>query len=148
MTAKAFCVAPKDYARPLSVVGEYITVLASGSTTGSYEVFLQSGPEGSGPQPHAHPWDETFFVTDGEVDFSIEGQEVVVAKAGTLVHLPSGTNHWFRWREGGGAMISITSRLGASRFFSEIDSAVIPDKPDGAKLRDIAMRHGLTVPSP
>jgi hypothetical protein len=45
-------------------------------------------------------------------------------------------------------MISITSRQGASSFFSEIDSAVDPDKPDGEKLMDIARRHGLSVIAP
>jgi hypothetical protein len=45
-------------------------------------------------------------------------------------------------------MISITSRLGASGFFSEIDSAVAPDKPDGEKLMNIARRHGLSVSPP
>jgi quercetin dioxygenase-like cupin family protein len=148
MTEKAFFVVPKDYARPLNVVGEHITVLASGSDTGSYEIFLQSGPEGSGPVPHAHPWDESFFVTSGEVDFSIANEDAVVAKSATLVHIPSGTSHWFRWRAGGGVMISITSRLGASRFFSEIDGAVAAEKPDGVKLMDIARRHGLSVPVP
>ena len=63
MTAKAFVVAPKDYPRPLNVVGEHITVLASEAATGGYEIFLQEGPEGTGPPPHSHPWDESFFVT-------------------------------------------------------------------------------------
>ncbi|MGC1698185.1 MAG: hypothetical protein WA796_05585, partial [Pseudolabrys sp.] len=67
---------------------------------------------------------------------------------GTLVHIPSGTSHWFRWRAGGGALISITSRLGASSFFSEIDSEVAPDKSNGEKLMDIARRHGLSVKAP
>ncbi|MEO6839612.1 MAG: cupin domain-containing protein [Bradyrhizobium sp.] len=148
MTAKAFFVAPKDYSRPLNVVGEHITVLASGTTTGGYEIFLQEGPEGSGPVPHAHPWDETFYVTSGQVDFSIGDDATVVAQPGTLVHIPSGTSHWFRWRAGGGAMISITSRLGASSFFAEIDSSVAPDKPNGEKLMVIAKRHGLSVTAP
>ena len=55
MTAKAFFVAPKDYARPLNVVGEHITVLASGTATGGYEIFLQAGPQGSGPVPSRTP---------------------------------------------------------------------------------------------
>ena len=46
MPAKAFVVTPKDYQRPLNVVGEHITVLASGDATGGYEIFLQDGPEG------------------------------------------------------------------------------------------------------
>jgi hypothetical protein len=33
-------------------------VLASAAQIGSYEIFFQAGPEGSGPSPHNHPWDE------------------------------------------------------------------------------------------
>ena len=145
MTAKAFFVTPKDYARPLNVVGEHITVLASGEVTGGYEIFLQAGPEGSGPVPHTHPWDESFFVTNGEVDFSIGEDETVAALPGTLVHVPAGTRHWFRWRRGGGAMLSITSRLGASSMFTEIDREIAPDQPNVEKLIAICTRHGLTA---
>jgi quercetin dioxygenase-like cupin family protein len=145
MTAKAFFVTTKDYARPLNVVGEHITVLASGEVTGGYEIFLQAGPEGSGPVPHTHPWDESFFVTNGEVDFSIGEDETVTALPGTLVHVPAGTRHWFRWRRGGGAMVSITSRLGASSMFTEIDREIAPDQPNVEKLIAICTRHGLTA---
>lgn len=145
MTAKAFFVTKKDYARPLNVVGEHITVLASGEVTEGYEIFLQAGPEGSGPVPHTHPWDESFYVTNGEVDFSIGEDETVTALPGTLVHVPAGTRHWFRWRSGGGAMVSITSRLGASSMFAEIDREIAPDQPNVEKLIAICTRHGLTA---
>jgi quercetin dioxygenase-like cupin family protein len=147
MTAKAFVVAPQSYPRPLNVVGEHITVLASGEATGGYEIFLQEGPEGSGPVPHSHPWDESFFVTRGEVDFSIDGAEQT-ALTGTLVHLPAGTLHAFRMCQGGAAMVSITSRLGASSMFAELDREIAPDQPDIAKLVAIATGHGLTVAEP
>jgi quercetin dioxygenase-like cupin family protein len=75
---------PRDYARPCAVVGERITVLVTGQDTGSYEIFLQEGAEGSGPPPHHHPWDEAFFVIDGEVSFGI-GNEECTALPGTLV---------------------------------------------------------------
>ena len=52
---------------PLNVVGEQLTVLASGAQTGGYEIFRQVGPEGSGPPPHTHPWDESFYVVRGEI---------------------------------------------------------------------------------
>jgi quercetin dioxygenase-like cupin family protein len=58
-----FIVTPVGAPRPLNVVGEKITVLASSAQTGGYEIFLQTGPEGSGPPPHSHPWDESFYVT-------------------------------------------------------------------------------------
>ena len=145
MTAKAFVVEPKDYPRPLNVVGEHITVLASGATTGSYEVFLQEGPEGSGPIPHTHPWDESFYVIRGEVDFSVNRSDLRAARPGDLVHVPAGTPHWFRWNHGGGAMLSMTSRLGASRLFADIDREIAPDKPDVEKLMSIALRNGLAI---
>ena len=61
----------KSAPQALNVVGERITVLASGEQTGSYEVFHQAGPEGSGPPPHNHPWDEAFYVTRGEIASAI-----------------------------------------------------------------------------
>lgn len=144
MSAKAFVVAPGDYKRPLNVVGEQVTVLASAEATGGYEIFLQQGPEGSGPIPHSHPWDESFYVVKGEVAFGIE-KETRTALAGTLVHLPAGTTHWFRFGKGGAEMVSMTSRLGASKMFAEIDREIAPDRPNVEKLVEIATRHGLTA---
>jgi quercetin dioxygenase-like cupin family protein len=142
-----FVVTPDRISRPLNVVGETITVLASGARTGGYEIFLQEGPEGSGPPPHNHPWDESFYVIDGEVAFGIDGRDMV-APAGTLVHLPAGTTHWFRFGEGGGKMVSMTSREGASHLFADIDREIPPDRQDLGKLVEIGGRHELTVATP
>ena len=145
MPAQAFFTNAHEQGRPLNVVGEHITVLASGETTGSYEVFIQEGPAGSGPIPHTHPWDESFFVIRGVVDFSVNGSDLRPARTGDLVHVPAGTPHWFRWSQGGGAMLSMTSRLGASRLFADIDREIAPDKPDVETLIAIALRNGLTL---
>jgi hypothetical protein len=42
-------------------------------------------------------------------------------------------------------MVSMTSRLGASRLFADIDREIAPDKPDVETLIAIALRHGLTL---
>jgi len=144
---KPIVVTPADTPRPLRIVGEEITVLASGADTGSYEIFRQAGPDGSGPPPHSHDWDEAFYVTRGTIVFGI-GSEELVATAGTLVHLPAGTTHWFRFSAGGGEMLSLTSREGASHFFTELDREVAPVNPDIGKLVAIADRHGLKFPPP
>jgi quercetin dioxygenase-like cupin family protein len=128
----------------LQVVGEEITVLASGGQTGSYEIFRQVGPENSGPPPHSHPWDEAFYVIAGDIAFGV-GDTEMVAVPGTFVHLPAGTTHWFRFSKGGGEMISMTSREGASHMFADIDREVAPNEPDLDKLVQIAGRHGLKV---
>ena len=142
-----FVVTPDQASRPLNVVGEKITVLASGAQTGGYEIFLQVGPEGSGPPPHNHPGDESFYVIKGEIAFGI-GDSEMVASAGTLVHLPAGTTHWFRFGKGGGEMVSVTSRESASRMFTDFDREISPERPDVSKLAEIGARYGLDVPAP
>jgi len=141
---KPFVVRPTDYAPALDIVGEHVTVLASGEATEGYEVFFQRGPEGSGPPPHSHPWDESFYVVKGEIDFGI-GDESMTASPGTLVHLPAGTVHWFRFCKDGGEMISMTSRLGASRMFADMAREVAPVNPDLEKLTEVGARHGLRL---
>jgi len=137
----------REHQQPLNVVGEQITVLASGAQTGSYEIFRQVGPEGSGPPPHTHPWDESFYVIDGEITFTINDHEDTT-EPGTLVHFPAGTKHCFRFGKGGGEMLSITSREAASRLFTDLDREISPDKPDFAKLVEVSVRHGLEILGP
>lgn len=144
MAAKPFVLAPRDYAPALNLVGEHITVLASGEATEGYEIFLQCGPEGGGPPPHSHPWDESFFVIKGEIAFGI-GAESTTASAGTLVHLPAGTVHWFRFGKEGGEMLSMTSRLGASKMFADLAREVAATNPDVGKLAEVSARHGMKV---
>jgi quercetin dioxygenase-like cupin family protein len=146
--AQPVVVTPTDRPQGLNVVGEQITVLADGAATGSYEIFRQAGPEGSGPPPHNHPWDEAFYVIAGQVIFGVEGQDDSLAPPGTLVHIPGGSTHWFRFGPGGGEMISMTSRAGAAAFFTDIDREVSPTEPDFGTLLRVATSHGLTVPLP
>ena len=140
---KPFVVTQATSPRPLNVVGEKITVLASGDQTGGYEVFLQDGPPETGPPPHSHPWDETFYVLKGEVQFSL-GDESQLAAPGTLVHLPAGTVHWFRCGSEGALMLSVTSRKGASEVFAALDREIPPGPPDVPKIIEVIRANGVT----
>jgi len=148
VSARPVVVTPKDRPRGLNVVGEQITVLADGAATGSYEIFRQAGPEGSGPPPYSHPWDEAFFVIAGQVTFGVDGDDNLLAPLGTLVHIPAGSTHWFRFGSGGGEMISMTSRTGAAAFFTDIDREASPTEPDFGVLVEVASSHSVTVPVP
>jgi len=144
MNAQAIVLDTPDYPAAFKVRGEEITVLASGAVTGGYEIFMQEGTEGAGPQPHYHPWDESFYVLRGEVDFNVDSDTPRLAVAGTLVHVPAGTTHWFRWRAGGGAMLSITSRLAASEMFAEIHDAALAGTPSNETMSRICGKFGCT----
>ena len=144
MSREPFVVASNHYPRPLQVVGEHITVLASGAETGGYEIFVQTGMEGSGPPPHSHPWDESFYILAGVVTFGI-GADTCNASPGTLLHFPAGTTHWFHFGAGGGKMLSMTSGAGAAKMFADIDREISPGSPDLRKLIEVGSRHHLSI---
>jgi quercetin dioxygenase-like cupin family protein len=142
---QAFVTTPEQRPSPLDVVGIAVTVLAPNTRTGSYEITLQEGPEGVGPPPHSHPWDESFYVTSGSVLFSARGIDHMVGP-GTLVHVPAGTVHAFRFGAGGGGMVEFSGAGGqATRLFSSVAEEV----PEGAanlpKLLGVMQRHGVAV---
>jgi quercetin dioxygenase-like cupin family protein len=145
---KPIIIFPGQAPSPLKMVGEEVTVLASGTRTGSYEIFHQTGAEGSGPPPHSHSWDEAFYVIEGQVTFGVEAEQDIVAPAGTFVHVPGESTHWFRFGPGGSSMVSVTSRAGASEFFTQVDREVSPVAPDFGVLVGIATSHGLTISVP
>ena len=95
----------------------------------------------------AIPGTNPFYVVKGDIAFGVADKDMV-AVPGTLVHLPAGTVHWFRFGKGGGEMISMTSREAASHFFTDVDRAISPEQPDIPKLVEVARQHQLTVAAP
>lgn len=131
-------------AKPLDVGGFQITVLASTEQTEGYELFRIAGPGGTGPGPHHHDWDESFFVLSGAVLCGVDGVETLAA-TGTLIHVPGGHTHWFKFADGGGEFFSITSRGNASKMFQAFAKGINWANPDRQALVAMAAVYGQTV---
>lgn len=145
MKTEPFVVSPDTYAKALNVLGVNVTVLASNDQTQGYEITLQSGSEGAGPPPHSHAWDESFYVLKGSVEIDVAGH-IHACRAGTLVHLPAGTVHGYRFGPGGGEMFEITAAGGnATRMFANISREVPPGPPDMPMLTTLLERNGVTL---
>lgn len=145
MKTEPFIVAPKDYDEALNVLGVQINVLASNVATRGYEITLQQGEEGAGPPPHHHDWDESFFVVSGRVEISCAGN-ATMCEPGTLVHLPAGTVHGYRFGAGGGRMLEITGQGGhAAEMFTNVSKEIPPGPPDLTKLLDVLSSNGVSV---
>lgn len=132
--------------KPCEILAERITILADHSQTGSYEVYLHDASEGAGPPPHSHPWDEAFFVIEGEVDFDCSGTAKKV-KAGGFVHVPGGTTHAFRYASPTAKMLGFTSREGAAAMFRAVDRECGGASPDMNKLVGVLTRQQVTLAS-
>jgi mannose-6-phosphate isomerase-like protein (cupin superfamily) len=57
--------------------------------------IITKDPHTEGPDPHTHrEEDDSFLILEGEVTFTVEGEDVV-AEAGTFVLVPPGIEHTF-----------------------------------------------------
>ena len=145
MKSQAFVVTPKDYDPPLNVLGIRVTVLASNTATHAYEITRCQGGHGMGPPPHSHDWDESFYVLAGEIEFTCSGR-TVVCPPGTLVHVPAGTVHSFRYLVDGCDMLELTGQGGmATQMFKTVSREIPPGPPDIPLLLEVLSENGVTV---
>lgn len=132
MNTKPFVVRQDQRPSALSVMGAQITPLAPTTAMTDLQVTYQTGEEGIGPPPHSHDWDESFFITKGEVLFTCEG---ITSKcnAGTFVHVPAGTVHAFSFGPDGGEILEITGKgSNAIQMFTDL-SQKMPSRPPNTK---------------
>src|SRR3569832_1036270 len=82
--------------RTIAVVGDVYRFLATGEeTNGKYALFEALVPPGGGPPPHVHSREEEgFYILEGEITITINGERVV-ATAGMFANMPVGTPHCF-----------------------------------------------------
>ncbi len=144
MSTRPFVVTPHDV-KPMSVLGIRITVLAANTATQGYEITLQEGDEGAGPPPHSHDWDESFYVLRGEVEITCEGK-VMTLGAGSLVHVPRGTVHAYRFGAGGGGMLEVSSHGGrATEMFTNVAKEFPRADGDVPKLLGLLLENGVRI---
>ena len=145
MQVQAFVLSPDQREPALNVLGTQVTVLASNAATQSYGITVQQGDEGTGPPPHSHAWDESFYVLKGEIEFLCSGKSQVCTP-GTLVHVPRGTVHGFTYGRGGGQMLEITSHDAlAAQMFTAVHNEIPVGSPDIPKVLDVLKRNGVNV---
>lgn len=56
--------------------------------------FLSRHAPGEGPKLHRHPYEETFIMQEGTVEFTVDG-ETIGAGPGDIVVVPAGAAHRF-----------------------------------------------------
>jgi quercetin dioxygenase-like cupin family protein len=124
--------------------GFKIQLLKKANDSNDHEIFHATGPKDTGPGPHYHQWQESFFVIDGSINYGI-GPDTGVAQAGDFFSVAAETPHWFKFGEAGGAMLIITSTAKASNMFADFHNNVNWTSPDRAALIALAAQHGQKI---
>lgn len=113
---------PDDPRLPrVAVVGDTYTTLVSGAeTAGRYCLIDMLVPQGGGPPPHRHDFEEMFTLLDGELEFTFRGQTRTVA-AGATINVPANAPHSFKNTSNKTAhMLCLCSPAGQDEFFAAV----------------------------
>jgi quercetin dioxygenase-like cupin family protein len=144
--------------RTIAVVGDVYRFLATGDdTNGKYALFEALVGPGGGPPPHVHSREEEgFYVLEGEITFTINGERIV-ATAGTFANVPVGTPHSFKNESTKPARMLISvAPAGLEKMFMEVGvslaegatTALPPARDEIEKLLAIAPSYGIEIKLP
>lgn len=141
--------------RTIAVVGDVYRFLATGEDTNDkYALWEAIVPPGGGPPPHVHSREEEgFYVLDGEITFTVNGEKIV-AKAGMFANMPVGTSHSFKNESDRPAKMLISvAPAGLEKMFFEVGvplaegaiTALPPSHEEIEKLLAVAPGYGVEI---
>jgi quercetin dioxygenase-like cupin family protein len=121
--------------RHIPVVGDTYTILVSGAqTAGRYCLVDMLVPDGSGPPPHRHDFEEMFTLLEGELEFTFRGNKTTL-KAGETINIPANAPHVFKNRSGKTVrMLCMCTPAGQDEFFMEVGQPVAARTSPAPKL--------------
>ncbi|RZJ65136.1 MAG: cupin domain-containing protein [Flavobacterium sp.] len=142
----------KNQGKQLKIAGGNYRIIVSGDDTDrQYSIIEMNVPPGGGPNPHRHQgFEETFFVLEGEVEFSSEDGKST-ATVGDLIRIPlNGGAHCFKNKSDKPAKLLCTVvPSGLDEFFEKADQAA-KDEPENmaARMKELSETYGQQLLPP
>ncbi len=121
-------------------------VVQPGRTGGSWSLMEHFLDVGGGPGPHRHPWDEAYFVVEGELAFQLGDTQQVVG-AGDFVFAPGGTPHGFQAKVPTRLLI-FDIPAHSEAFFKDVAREIQSLPHDLPKLFAVGHRHRVEFLTP
>ena len=115
------------------------------STNGAFSFMERTLPPGGRkPPPHIHSnCEEAFYVLDGEIEFFL-GEETVIGRPGSFVHVPGGVSHTFGNAATTASRLLIIHAPAMDSYFEELQELWSRQAPPSVEdERALMKRHGM-----
>ena len=98
----------------------YTILVAGNDTAGRYGLIDMHILPAGGPPPHRQDYEEMFSVLDGEIEFTLRGEKIVV-RVGETINIPANAPHQFKNKsEQPARLLCLCSPAGLEEFFKEV----------------------------
>src|SRR5271156_6868978 len=134
---RTLTLAQPDNLPHIGLVGDTYTITVTGEqTAGRFCVIDMHIPQGGGPPPHRHDFEETFILLAGEIEAIFRGRKLTV-REGETVNIPANAPHQFHNASGAPVrMLCICSPAGQEKFFLEVGVPVATRSTPPPKLSE------------
>ena len=132
--------------KALSARGSNMFFKATRASTDGAFSFMERilPPGGRKPPPHIHTnCEEAFYVLDGEIEFLL-GDDAVMGRPGSFVHVPGGVSHTFGNASAAPSRLLIIHAPAMDGYFEELQdlwSGAVP--PSAEEERALMQRYGM-----
>lgn len=112
-------------------------------TKRKWVMYEASDTVGNGAPIHSHPWEETFYVLEGELDIQL-GERRVIAETGSSIYFPKNVVHSFTVRSETARLLVILPGF-ADAFYRDVSKEISTLPPNEDKFQAIASKHKVQL---
>jgi quercetin dioxygenase-like cupin family protein len=120
------------------------TKITGDDTDGEWAMFEMTDTAEHGAPLHSHPWHETFYILEGEMELQI-GKRKALATAGALMHVPANTIHTFKVCSSSVRVLVMVSPASAEAFYQEIGEKITVLPPDPNLFQEVCSKYGVRI---
>ncbi|MBD2233945.1 cupin domain-containing protein [Phormidium tenue] len=113
-------------------------------TNGYYALAELTDTAGSGAPLHSHPWEETFYILEGELEVQI-GNQQQVCTVGSVAHVPANAVHSFKILSPVARALLLIAPASAEAFYLEVGDRVSDLETDMETMQEICAKYGLQL---
>lgn len=121
-----------------------IRKLSSIDTNGCYALAELTDTAGGGAPLHSHPWEETFYLLEGELEVQI-GNQQQLCTAGSVAHVPANAVHGFKILSPVARALITIAPASAEAFYLEVGDRVSSLATDMDTMQEICAKYGLQL---
>jgi quercetin dioxygenase-like cupin family protein len=144
LPAKPKTLAP-DEGEKQSLLTHTITwKLTAFDTNDRYAMFEVIDTTGGSAPLHSHPWEETFYILEGELEIQIGNRRETIG-AGSVSHIPANAVHAFKIVSPVAILLVIVSPAVAEAFYREAGEKLTSFPPDPIVLKEFREKYDFQL---
>lgn len=121
----------------------FVSKVTAEDTNGTWVMHEVTDTADHGAPLHTHPWEETFYILEGELHIQVSGRNIV-ATAGSSIFIPANIAHGFKICSSTARILVILPAF-AEAFYRETGEQITSLPPDLDAFQKICEKHKVQL---